>query len=428
MRVAFFLLIGKLAGALKEMAVANRYGVSDVVDAYQFTMTMSNWLPVTLVGVLSVVLVPTLVKLRYAEPQEQKQFLSQLQGGVLLVGAIIGILTWALWPWVIQYLATEFNEHAKQASQELILGFAPVAMMTVVIGVSMARLRARERHINTLLESMPAILILLCIFALPGNTSTLPLLLGTLIGTLLQAVILYYLSSRADQHYALPAFSLSSPYWSLLLKAAGIMLIGQIASSFVAPLDQMAAAKLGSNANATMGYATRLLSLIIGIGAASVGRAALPVLSDIEARGEVARARTIALKWSLLMVLAGVVVVALLWWLSPWMVHILFERGAFSSKNTTIVSEVLRYGLLQLPFYFGVLILVQLMASQNRYSLMAAIAVANFALKAVMNYYLAPTWGVQGIMLATALMYLLSFCCYFVAVSCLKPKKQTTPS
>ena len=61
LRVAFFLFIGKIAGALKEVAVANRYGVSEVTDAYQFTMTMSTWLPATLVGVLSIVLILALL-------------------------------------------------------------------------------------------------------------------------------------------------------------------------------------------------------------------------------------------------------------------------------------------------------------------------------------------------------------------------------
>lgn len=61
MRVAAFLLLGKVFGAFKEMAVAWRYGISDVVDAYQFTLVMASWLPVTIVGALSVVLIPVLV-------------------------------------------------------------------------------------------------------------------------------------------------------------------------------------------------------------------------------------------------------------------------------------------------------------------------------------------------------------------------------
>ncbi|MDK7178331.1 hypothetical protein QP445_12965, partial [Micrococcus luteus] len=112
---------------------------------------------------------------------------------------------------------------------------------------------------------------------------------------------LQILAARAEPHRAWfkPSISLSSPYWAAVISAAGVMLIGQVAMSFVGPLDQMIAAKLGDNANATLGYAARVLSLIIGLGAASVGRAALPVLADVQAQGEYAKARSMALKWAL---------------------------------------------------------------------------------------------------------------------------------
>jgi peptidoglycan biosynthesis protein MviN/MurJ (putative lipid II flippase) len=184
--------------------------------------------------------------------------------------------------------------------------------------------------------------------------------------------------------------------------------------SFVGPIDQYTAANLGANANSTLGYATRLLSLLLGVGAASVGRAALPVLADIQSRGDRNRARSTALKWSVLMLGAGAAVTLVGWLLAPWGVSLLFERGAFTADNTAVVAEVLRWGLLQMPFYFGVLILVQLLASQNRYRLMAAIAVANFAIKALMNYLLAPVMGPAGIMLATSIMYALSYTCYVI--------------
>lgn len=422
LRVAFFLLIGKFAGALKEMAVAGRYGVSDVTDAYQFTMTMSSWLPVTIVGVLSVVLVPVLVQLRYQDEDVQHKFLSQLHGWVIFAGLVLSALTWFVWPWVLQYLAPEFSDQAIAASRELIIAFAPGVLLTLLAGLSTARLRAREKHINTLLDSLPALAILAAIFVLQGDQSAIPLLAGTLCGMLLQTVILYMLAERSSEHQVIPSLTVSSPYWKSMITAAGIMLLGQVASSFVGPLDQMAAARLGDNANATMGYALRLLSLIIGLGAASVGRAALPVLADVQAQGNVRRARNMALKWSVLMFVGGLVVVGVLWVLSPFIVRILFERGAFTADDTRQVAEVLRYGLLQLPGYFGVLVIVQLMASQNRYVLMTAIALANFALKALLNWWLAPKMGLQGIMIATAMMYTLSFICYFWAAVVSRPE------
>ena len=61
------------------------------------------------------------------------------------------------------------------------------------------------------------------------------------------------------------------------------------------------------------------------------------------------------------------------------------------------------------------LVLVQLLASQQRYRIMAAIALANFALKALTTALLAPVMGLPGIMLATGLMYALSYGCYVLA-------------
>ncbi|MGE8686331.1 MAG: murein biosynthesis integral membrane protein MurJ [Achromobacter sp.] len=424
-RVAVFLLLGKAAGAIKEMAVAYRYGVSDAVDAYQFTMTMATWLPVTIVGVLSVVLIPVLVRLRRAEASERNLFIGELQGWVAAAGVALALLTWLAWPQVLGMLGKGLSARVGDMTGQLLVAFAPVSALLLVAGISAARLRAQERHVNTLLDSVPAVATLAWVMLAVSADGVGPLLWGTLVGYVIQTVWLAWLAARADGGFwGAPRLSLRSPHWPELMSAAGVMLIGQVAMSFVGPLDQYAAANLGANANATLGYASRLLSLLLGIGAVSVGRAALPVLADVQARGDTARARAMALKWSVLMLAAGGAVVLAGWVLAPWGVSLLFQRGAFTAENTQAVAHVLRWGLLQLPFYFGVLILVQLLASQNRYRIMAAIAVGNFALKAVLNTVLAPRMGAAGIMLATSCMYVLSFACYLaVAMRRAEPKE-----
>lgn len=411
-RVAVFLLLGKVVGAFKEMAVAYRYGVSDVVDAYQFTLTIANWLPLTLVGAFSVVLIPVLVRSRYQDGSQHLRFLRELQGWALLVGAVIAVGSYAAWPLVLDYAGGSLSASVHDMSGLLVLGFAPAALFTVWTGLSAARLRAHERHVNTLLDSVPALVILAWVLLAPAGSGVWPLLWGTLVGYALQSLAVAGFAQRADRASIRPTLTRTAPQWTALAGAAGIMLVGQLAMSLVGPIDQYTAANLGANANSTLGYAARLLSLVIGIGAASVGRAALPVLADIQSRGDAGHARRTALKWSGVMLLAGLAVMLVGWVLAPWGVAFLFERGAFTAQDTASVAHVLRWGLVQLPFYFGVLILVQLLASQNRYWIMALIAVANFLIKVVMNHVLAPHMGPAGIMLATGVMYALSYACY----------------
>lgn len=423
-RVAFFLLMGKAVGAFKEMAVAYRYGISDAVDAYQFTLTLASWLPVTLVGACSVVLIPALVRSRQGDAAGHGRFLGELQAWALGLGAIIALALVLLWPLVLDVAGQGLSPAVQDMSRLLILGFAPAALFTVWTGLSAARLRAHERHINTLLDSVPALTILVWVLAAPAGAGVMPLLWGTLLGYALQSILQMRLARRADGVPARLRLSRQAPQWSSLAAAAGIMLVGQLAMSFVGPIDQYTAAQLGQNANATLGYAARLLSLMIGLGAASVGRAALPVLADIQGRGDAAHARTMALKWSGAMLAMGAVAVLVGWWLAPWIVSLLFERGAFTAQDTQAVAHALRWGLLQLPFFFGVLILVQLLASQNRYGWMAAIAVLNFLVKAGMNAILAPDMGVAGIMLATSLMYAMSYAGY-LALALRLPRART---
>ncbi|MBV6272882.1 hypothetical protein KVP09_08120 [Alcaligenaceae bacterium CGII-47] len=407
-----FLLLGKVVGAFKEMAVAYRYGVSDVVDAYQFTLTIANWLPLTLVGAFSVVLIPVLVRSRHQDKGPHQQFLREIQGWALLVGATLGIGLYFIWPLVLDVVGRSLPASVQGMSGLLIMGFAPAALFTIWTGLSAARLRAHERHVNTLLDSVPALVILVWVLLSPAESGVWPLLWGTLVGYALQSLILYGFAQAVDPMCGPPAISRQAVQWSALASAAGIMLVGQLAMSLVGPIDQYTASGLGANANSTLGYAARLLALIIGIGAASVGRAALPVFADIQSRGDAGHARRTALKWSGVMLVGGFAVMLVGWVLAPWGVAFLFERGAFSAQDTASVAHVLRWGLVQLPFYFGVLILVQLLASQNRYWVMAWIAIANFLLKAVMNEILAPSMGVAGIMLATGMMYALSYACY----------------
>ncbi|WP_027799338.1 murein biosynthesis integral membrane protein MurJ [Paraburkholderia dilworthii] len=410
--VSMFALISKSAGALKEIAIAYRYGISNVVDAYQLTLTLVTWLPATFVAVLSVVLVPALVELRAKPKQEQARFLGELDAMAISVGVVFAVLLYFSWPFALDLMAHKLSAQTSAMSRRIMLGMTPVGILMLTICVYAARLQAREKHVNTLLECVPA-MVLLC-FVVPWHdaSSPAPLIWGTTLGFICHAVILGVFAGRADQLRARFRFSLSSPQWPHMYRAVGVFMIGQLIMSLATPLDQYFVAGLGDGAIATLGYANRVLGLLVSMGAVAISRATLPVLSELLSAGDNVRARSIALKWSLLMLAIGGVMVVVAWFLAPIVVKLLFQRGAFSAADTVAVSGLFRWGLIQIPFYFSVLVLVQLFASQGRFKAMAGIAVVNFAVKAVANFFLIRWLGITGVVLATGVMGGSAFVCY----------------
>jgi putative peptidoglycan lipid II flippase len=413
--VALFVLVGKLAGAAKEIAVAYRYGVSGPVDAYQLATTLITWLPGTLVSVLSIVLVPMFVRLRQQDAAERRLFFRELQGSVLLIGTVLSAAGILLALFGLPILAGKLSPATRQMAWQFVIGMAPVALLTLMIGVYAARLMARERQANTLLESVPAATILVFVLLWAPGVDIGPLLWGTLVGIAAQSAWLSRLARRADGESARPLFSWRSPHWHELRSAAAVMAVGQFVMSFITPLDQYTAALLGDSSIATLGYANRVIALLLGLGAMAIGRAALPVMADLAAAGQTARAHRIAIQWAVLMLVAGTVVAAVGWLLAPWAIQLLFERGAFTAHDTEIVAGVFRWGLVQVPFYFTALVFVQLLASRGRYDAIALFAASNLAVKFVLNFALSARMGIAGIALATGLMYAWSAGCLYCA-------------
>jgi peptidoglycan biosynthesis protein MviN/MurJ (putative lipid II flippase) len=202
-------------------------------------------------------------------------------------------------------------------------------------------------------------------------------------------------------------FSFVSPVWTLCRRGILTILLGQALASTVGVVDQLAAAGLSATANASLGYANRLIALATALGATVIARALLPVLCELDSR-DPARAGMVTRRWGLLVFgssLAGIVVI---WFAAEPSVRLLFQHGAFTAADTQRVASVLRAGLLQLPPYLTGMVAVQLLTSRMKYGVLLGTSATILFVKIVLNALLIPIFGLQGVMFSTAGMYLVS--------------------
>ncbi|SAL49626.1 virulence factor MVIN family protein [Caballeronia cordobensis] len=406
-----FVLAGKCIGASKEMAIAYRYGISGVVDAYQLALTLVTWLPTMITNQLSVLLVPALVALR-KDKSQQNGFLGELEGMGLVIGFASCLLLFLFWPYMAELVAKNLADTTRETVGRMIIGMAPAGVLSFTICISSSRLQASGRHINTLLECVPAIGLLVFVLAARDNDSIMPLVLGTSIGFVIQSLWLRILARRADALAAAPRLSTRARQWPNTVRSMGTLMIGSVAAGLWLPVDQYFMAQQGDGAIATLGYANRLLSLLLSMGALAISRATLPILSEILFQGDHARARNTALKWSGIMLTVGVVGAGIAYALAPYVIRLLFQKGAFTAEDTIAVTNLFRFGLVQVPFYFGMCVLVQLFASETRYRTISVISVLGFGVKILGNVVLARLYGAQGVLLATGVGAASVLACY----------------
>jgi putative peptidoglycan lipid II flippase len=279
----------------------------------------------------------------------------------------------------------------------------PMGALNILLAT---RLLAQRSQLNTLMEGIPAlVLVVFLIFAAPGDPRAL--VWGTVTGFAVQSAALLT-RIRVVGQLPLPRLGFSSAPWRAFWKAVAIIGVGQALMSFTIVVDQLMASHIGPGSIAAMGYADRVIALVIGLGATAALRATLPVFADVGAEKS-DNLRQFALYWTKVLFLCGLAAAVLAWIVAPWAIRVLFQRGAFTENDAIAVVEVLRYGLFQIPFYFGGVVLTSLMAAQRRYTVLAFIAGASLVVKVLGNLVFAPELGIKGLALATSLMYATAF-------------------
>lgn len=418
--VSLFVFVGKLAGAFKEMSIAWRYGISATVDAYVFVLNLISWPVSVWFSILTVVLLPLVAQIRSESPSELPRFRAELLGFTLLLGFALGLLAWIGLPILLHAGWLGLSGAALTQALNMINGLALLAPLGTVSGLLSAWLLTSGHHRNTLFEAIPAVTLLIALILAPTWLPE-PLLWGTVAGYAFHVAALGAPLLRRGE-LPPPRLTQRSPAWQFFWASIGIMSLGQALSSLTTLMDQFFAANLEAGALSTLSYANRILALVLGLGATAVSRATLPVFSKDVAQGS-SNVTALALHWFKWMLILGLFVLIVGWLLAPWMVRILFERGAFTSSDTLAVSNVLRYSFFQVVFYLPALVLVSALAAQRRYKLIALSGMINLLCKLPLLFLLVHFFGIYGLVLSTVLMYAISAAFLYVFVRIPLPKK-----
>lgn len=398
-----FVFIGKLAGAAKEMVVAYRYGIGPEVDAYLFVSNIVLWFVAIWTSALPAALIPLAARLRQEAGGELPLFRAELLGITIVAGTVLLLVLWLGLP----YLLRSSVAGLPPATTELAIQMVPVIVVLAPLGGAIALLStwllSAGKQLNTLLEGVPA-LVLLLVLVVVSSAGIEPLIWGTVAGYLCHLVSLAILLMRRGEIDA-PLLSRRSPSWLAFWRGFGILFAGQALLSAASVIDQFFAARLDFGAIATLNYANRILALILGLGATVISRATLPVFSQVQSQRP-EEVYALAIHWARLMLLLGIVAALVAWWIAPFVVDLLFKRGAFSERDAEAVTHVFRYSLVQLPAYFFGIVLVSCAASQRLYGAIFWSGLIGLAAKVLANAMLIPSFGLNGITLAWTVAYL----------------------
>jgi len=392
-----------LATVLKELLIARAFGRGDAVDAFLIAYLPTSFLAELLAGTFNLALIPTFIRVRETEGKEAAQALytnsAAFCSGVMM-GAVV-LLGW-LAPFYLPLMGSGFAPLKLQLTRHLLyilLLFVVLRMMALNWS---AILNAGERFaLPAITPIVTPLVVVAFVVVLRDAWGIYALAIGTVVGSGIEAMLLA-LGVEASGIRIRPRWSGMDDHMRRVLREYRIMLAGQALTNSATVVDQSMAAMLKPGSVAALGYGKKVVSGATGIGAVAVGTAALPFFSQMVAKKQWQDCRRTLKNYGGLIFLATVPVAGGLILFSKPLIKVLYQRGAFTAADTSVVSSVQSFYSFQIPFYLLNIFSCRFLSSLRRNDLLAYGMAALLLLDIVLNLIFMRFWGVAGIALSTS--------------------------
>lgn len=396
---------------LRDMVLASTLGVNLELDAWFTIFATPYFLSSALAGAVAGVLVPwirfeTSGNKRAAAIDNMKGFFARHWRYALFLTLSVGLAE--------VFAANQFYGLGVARLNILICGAIIYFIILCAQGIYRACLLGYQKTVvvvgSPIISSVIAALTLLVFGSQWGVRA---FVVGLILGSIFELMLMVFICFREEgKDASLPKASLDfqQTRQSLYHLFTSGLLMG---ATLV--VDQLMTAQMFGGGVASLNYGGKVTAGLIGAFGGVISVLIFPDLADVYAKTDrPSFFQTVNKRvWQIL--LLSFVPMIFIFWSSEWIIRLLFLRGEFGSDDLVLVSEIQKYYVLQLPFYFAGGVLVKSMQVMGQNNRIMQIALLNLTMNIVWNYLLGQKYGVPGIAFSTSFVYLGSFLLLYVS-------------
>ena len=387
-------LFPKILAIAKDVMVAARFGAAHTLDVYLMAFVLIG-VPVSIVVVaLQTTLIPALVS-------KDDDAAAGLLGGAIKLALMLLVLVLPFWILVLPYVLEALYPGRAGVSHELLsacIWLVPYYFLNGINLLLYGALQARKLFWpNAILPGLFPLAILIAVWLMPGSDIR-SLLLGTVAGSVMEAVALYFVLKRDRMlKFRQTAGSGLRPVVRLALP----LMAGGVIASFAPVVEQLIAFRLGPGAVSLLNYGNKVPAAINSLLLTAIGIVVLPHFAELMAKRKWHACRRLHLRLSGIALGGGILVAAIGIDLAGNIVEMLFERGAFTATDTREAAAIMRVYLLQLPFVLVAMVSMRALVAMGGTLAMTWITTGQLILAAGLAYLFSSHYGVVGVAVGT---------------------------
>lgn len=409
--IAVLTIISKFAGFLRDVFVAQAYGATSVSDAYFYAYQIPSLALILLGGLggpfytATVAVFSKIVTDVTQKPDETvKKTFYQFVTITALVFGVLSVLVYIFSDTIIGLIISQgAPELIKIASMQLKI-MSPMILIGGVIGIYYGVANVyREFFYTSLSPLMASITIIFALIFLPNDKYGLILAYSTLVGAVFQLILQLPACFRVGLFYR-PSFSFSSNEMKQLGEILFPAMLGTTVGQINVYIDMFFTSGLEEGAWSAVSYGNKIFQFPVGVITTAFLVPLFPMFSSFVGQKDFSSLKEYFHKGLNSLWFLSFPVFALMAIFSYDAIKFLFERGAFDSDDTFLVSQALFFLSVSIIPYVARDALTRVFYAFNDSRTPFLIAILSIAVKSVMNFIFVRIFGVGGITLSTTIV------------------------
>lgn len=413
--IAVITVFSKLIGFIRDIVIANFYGASAVSDAYFYAYQIPSLALLLLGGVggpfhsATVAVFSKLIPSLKDKPTEEvNRLYSTFMTTTIIFFAILGVLFFIFSHPIMNLIISDGTpEMVNLASMHLKI-MTPIFVIGGICGIYYGLLVTYKEFMLPNLSPIVMSVVIIAMISLAHNDKTgLVLAVATTVGAICQ-LILQYPRIRQLGFKVIPNWDLQNPEFKniceLLFPAVLSSTVGQVHIY----VDMFFTSSLKEGAWTAIGYANRIFQFPVGILVVAFLVPLFPIFARLVADNDMDGIRNYFNKGVGILFFGAIPIIIGIILLGYDGISMIFERGAFDSKATMMVTEALWFlSVSILPYVFRDSI-TRVYYSFNDSKTPFVVAFSSVVLKVALNILFITKlgMGIGGITLSTSFVTL----------------------
>lgn len=395
---------------VRDVMMARTFGLGVALDSFFIALILPMFFVAVLCMPLGTAFVPVYLNLKERfKPKVATALVSGVSFWTLAGLVIICLILYVAGP----LLLTQLGIYGSSLDISQLIPLLEISLLillfsgVVILGNSV--LNANGRAILTssaqLIVPVAAILALV-LFG--HNYGVKVVMYGMVVGQLLNLLVVQFYLRQYNVSLSPRLVLANQTEYSPLLLQYFPLVVSAFFVAVAAPVATMLAMSLPNGGVSAFNLGSKVVIFVTGLVSTAMSTVMLPYFSVLVAKNHLISARRELSFFLLLATFISIpVAVAMYVWAEP-IVSLMFEGGTFDSQSTMLVTSVMQYAVVQLPFFVCNSLLLKFAIATKHLFAVTVVALVGLVVNIVTSFLLMNHMGVSGIALGGSIAMLFS--------------------